>query len=70
MIKAQARRIDVLAANAGVYEFGTLGEINEEHFDKVFNTNARDLLRTVQRPAQKSLRRRPVTALSRGTVYH
>ncbi|TMJ42039.1 MAG: SDR family NAD(P)-dependent oxidoreductase, partial [Alphaproteobacteria bacterium] len=26
-IKAQAGRIDVLAANAGVYEFGALGEI-------------------------------------------
>jgi NAD(P)-dependent dehydrogenase (short-subunit alcohol dehydrogenase family) len=33
-IKAQAGRIDVLMANAGVYEFGRLGEITEEQFDK------------------------------------
>jgi NAD(P)-dependent dehydrogenase (short-subunit alcohol dehydrogenase family) len=48
-IQAQAVRIDVLAVNAGVYEFGTLGEITEEHFDKTFNTNVRGLLFTVQK---------------------
>lgn len=48
-IRAQAGRIDVLAVNAGVYEFGTLGEITEEHFDKSFNTNVRGLLFTVQK---------------------
>ena len=32
-----------------VYEFGTLGEITEEHFDKTFNTNVRGLLFTVQK---------------------
>jgi NAD(P)-dependent dehydrogenase (short-subunit alcohol dehydrogenase family) len=48
-INAQAGRIDVLAVNAGVYEFGTLGEITEEHFDRTFNTNVRGLLFTVQK---------------------
>ena len=48
-IEARAGRIDVLSANAGVYEFGTLGEITEEHFDKTFNTNVRGLLFTVQK---------------------
>jgi NAD(P)-dependent dehydrogenase (short-subunit alcohol dehydrogenase family) len=48
-IQAQARRIDVLVANAGFYEFGALGEITEEHFDKIFNTNVRGLLFTVQK---------------------
>ena len=48
-IKAQAGRIDVLAANAGVYEFGTFGEITEDHFDKTFNTNVRGLLFAVQK---------------------
>jgi NAD(P)-dependent dehydrogenase (short-subunit alcohol dehydrogenase family) len=48
-LKAQAGRIDVLAVNAGVYEFGTFGEITEEHFDKTFNTNVRGLFFTVQR---------------------
>ena len=48
-IQAQAGRIDVLAANAGFYEFGTLGEITEEHYDKTFNTNVRGLLFTMQK---------------------
>jgi len=48
-IRAQAGHLDVLAVNAGVYEFGALGEITEEHFDKTFNTNVRGLLFTVQK---------------------
>lgn len=48
-IKAQAGRIDVLAVNAGVYEFGTFGDITEQHFDKTFATNVRGLLFTVQK---------------------
>ena len=48
-VKAQAGHIDVLAVNAGVYEFGKLGEITEEHFDRTFNTNVRGLLFAVQK---------------------
>jgi NAD(P)-dependent dehydrogenase (short-subunit alcohol dehydrogenase family) len=48
-VSAQAGRIDVLAVNAGVYEFGALGKITEEHFDKAFNTNVRGLLFAVQK---------------------
>jgi NAD(P)-dependent dehydrogenase (short-subunit alcohol dehydrogenase family) len=48
-IKAQAGRVDVLMANAGVYEFGRLGEITEEQFDKTFKTDVRGLLFTVQK---------------------
>ena len=48
-IKDKAGRIDVLAANVGYYEFGSFGEITEEHFDKIFNTNVRGLLFTVQK---------------------
>jgi NAD(P)-dependent dehydrogenase (short-subunit alcohol dehydrogenase family) len=43
IIQAQAGRI------GGLYEFGTFGEITEEHFDKTFNTNVRGLLFTVQK---------------------
>ena len=39
----------MLAVNAGYYEFASLGEITEEHFDKIFNTNVRGLLFTVQK---------------------
>lgn len=48
-VKAQAGRIDVLVANAGVYEAATFGEITEEHFDKTFNINVRGLLFAVQK---------------------
>jgi NAD(P)-dependent dehydrogenase (short-subunit alcohol dehydrogenase family) len=33
-IKAQAAHLDVLMVNAGVYEFGVLGEITEEQVDR------------------------------------
>ncbi len=49
IVKAQAGQIDVLAANAGVYETAVLGEITEEHFDRTFNTNVRGLLFAVQK---------------------
>ena len=39
----------MLAVSAGVYEFGTFGEITEEHFDRTFNTNVRGLLFAVQK---------------------
>ena len=48
-IEDKAGHLDVLAVNAGFYEFGPLGEITEEHFDKTFNTNVRGLLFTVQK---------------------
>ena len=43
-IKVEKGRIDVLFANAGIYEASTLGEISEAHFDKLFNINVRGLL--------------------------
>ncbi|HET7883840.1 MAG TPA: SDR family oxidoreductase [Acetobacteraceae bacterium] len=48
-VNAQAGHIDVLAVNAGVYEFGKLGEITEELFDRTFNTDVRGVLFTVQK---------------------
>ena len=48
-VRRHTDRIHVLFVNAGFYEFGRLGEITEEHFDKTFNTNVRGLLFTVQK---------------------
>src|SRR6202051_2829977 len=42
-------RIDVVFANAGVAEFAPLGKITEEHFDRLFNTNVKGTLFTVQK---------------------
>jgi len=40
----RAARIDVLMLNAGIFEPMAIGEITEEHFDKIYNTNVRGLL--------------------------
>src|SRR3984893_6558519 len=42
-------KIDVVFANAGVAEFARLGEITEEHFDKLFDINVKGALFTVQK---------------------
>ena len=48
-VKATGRRIDVVFDNAGIGEFLALGKITEEHFDKLFNTNVKGALFTVQK---------------------
>ncbi len=48
-ISATRRRIDIVFANAGIGEFLPLGKITEEHFDKLFNTNVKGTLFTVQK---------------------
>ena len=40
--------LDVLVNNAGVYEFGPLPEITEEHFHRQFNTNVLGLILATQ----------------------
>jgi NAD(P)-dependent dehydrogenase (short-subunit alcohol dehydrogenase family) len=39
----------VLFANAGIGGLAPLGQITEEHFDSIFNTNVKGLLFTVQK---------------------
>ena len=41
-------KVDVLVNNAGVYEFGSLENVTEEHFHKQFNLNVLGLLLTTQ----------------------
>lgn len=48
-IKQQHGRIDVLFANAGVGEFAPLEKVTEEHFDRIFDTNVKGVLFTVQK---------------------
>ena len=48
-VKQQKGRIDILFANAGLWEFVRLEEITEAHFDKLFNVNVKGLLFTVQK---------------------
>src|SRR5712664_665811 len=42
-------RIDIVVANAGVGEFVPFGKITEEHFDRLFDTNVKGAVFTVQR---------------------
>jgi NAD(P)-dependent dehydrogenase (short-subunit alcohol dehydrogenase family) len=42
-------RIDIVVANAGVADFVAFGKITEEHFDKLFDTNVKGAVFTVQR---------------------
>jgi len=48
-VNATGRRIDIVFANAGVAEFAALGNITEAHFDKLFSTNVKGVLFTVQK---------------------
>jgi NAD(P)-dependent dehydrogenase (short-subunit alcohol dehydrogenase family) len=47
-VKAAKGRIDVLYANAGIYEFTPFGTITEEAYDRMFNINVKGVLFTVQ----------------------
>jgi NAD(P)-dependent dehydrogenase (short-subunit alcohol dehydrogenase family) len=44
IVRVKHGRIDVLALNAGFFEFMKIGEITEEHFDKTYDTNVKGLL--------------------------
>ena len=48
-IKRRAGRLDVLFANAGLARYGTLGAIEEELFDAIFDVNVKGVLFTVQK---------------------
>jgi NAD(P)-dependent dehydrogenase (short-subunit alcohol dehydrogenase family) len=48
-VKEKKGHVDVLFANAGIGEFGTIGSITEEHFDKIFDVNVRGLVFSVQK---------------------
>jgi NAD(P)-dependent dehydrogenase (short-subunit alcohol dehydrogenase family) len=48
-VKDKKGHIDILFANAGLGEFAPLGEISEQHFDKLFGINVKGLLFTVQK---------------------
>src|SRR6202046_2135953 len=47
-VKAAKGRIDVLFANAGIYEFTPFGTISEDTYDRMFDINVKGTLFTVQ----------------------
>jgi NAD(P)-dependent dehydrogenase (short-subunit alcohol dehydrogenase family) len=68
-VKQQKGRIDVLFANAGIFENASLGSITQEHFDKIFSVNVKGVLFTVQKalPLSSTLLEDPTG--HRGKVY-
>jgi NAD(P)-dependent dehydrogenase (short-subunit alcohol dehydrogenase family) len=48
-IKREKGKLDIVFANAGGAKFALLGEITEEHYDALFNSNVKGLLFTVQK---------------------
>jgi len=48
-VQRAAGRIDILFANAGVADNAPLGEITEDHFDRMFAINVKGTLFTVQK---------------------
>jgi NAD(P)-dependent dehydrogenase (short-subunit alcohol dehydrogenase family) len=48
-VKDEKSKIDILFASAGDGSFASVEEVTEEQFDRIFNTNVRDTLFTVQK---------------------
>lgn len=48
-VKKQKGHVDILFANAGIYEFSKLGSITEEQYEKMFSINVKGLIFTVQK---------------------
>lgn len=48
-VRADHGRIDVVFANAGISESAPLDALTEDHFDRVFGTNVKGLVFTVQK---------------------
>ncbi|GAA4852825.1 SDR family oxidoreductase [Actinomycetospora corticicola] len=47
-IRRESGHLDILVANAGIIERADLGEISEDHYDRIFDTDARGTMFTVQ----------------------
>ncbi|AUX42123.1 3-ketoacyl-ACP reductase [Sorangium cellulosum] len=50
---AEHGRLDILVNNAGVYSTRTLGEIDEAHFEMIFNVNVRSVVLATQEAARR-----------------
>jgi NAD(P)-dependent dehydrogenase (short-subunit alcohol dehydrogenase family) len=48
-IKLEKGKLDVVFANAGIARFAPLGNIDEEHYNAIFDTNVKGVLFTVQK---------------------
>jgi NAD(P)-dependent dehydrogenase (short-subunit alcohol dehydrogenase family) len=49
LIKKEKGRLDIVFANAGIFNYRPLDAIDEEHFDTIFDSNVKGLLFTVKK---------------------
>ena len=49
-IKQEKGTLDIVFANAGAAEYAPFGQVDEAHFDRMFDGNVKGLLFTVQEP--------------------
>ncbi len=49
IIQQEKGRLDIVFANAAIFEFAPLGQITDDHFDRQFAANVKGLLFTVQK---------------------
>jgi NAD(P)-dependent dehydrogenase (short-subunit alcohol dehydrogenase family) len=49
VVRQKHGKVDVVFANAGVGELVPIGQVTEEHYDRLFNTNVKGVVFTVQK---------------------
>ena len=49
IIKTEKAKLDIIFANAGVFNYAPLESITEEHYDGIFDSNVKGLVFTVQK---------------------
>jgi NAD(P)-dependent dehydrogenase (short-subunit alcohol dehydrogenase family) len=47
-IKSEHGRVDIVFANAGIAEYGAFGQIEEEQYERIFGTNVKGVIFSVQ----------------------
>jgi NAD(P)-dependent dehydrogenase (short-subunit alcohol dehydrogenase family) len=47
-IRAEQGRVDIVFANAGVAEYGVFGQLDEGHYERIFDTNVKGVIFSVQ----------------------
>ena len=47
-IRSEHGRVDIIFANAGIAEYGVFGQIDEAQYERIFGTNVKGVLFTVQ----------------------
>jgi NAD(P)-dependent dehydrogenase (short-subunit alcohol dehydrogenase family) len=67
-VKADNGRIDVLFANAGIYEFTPFGSITEATYSKMFDINVKGVLFTVQQAGSKGFEAGTVYAATKAAI--